>query len=642
MSEFTSPIPGGFTITSPYAAVRPSGPHGGVDIVPSNSPANGSPAWANANSFVERTGSDSTRGNYVVLDNGKGVQTTYMHLSSIDVTAGQELKQGEVVGKIGSTGHSTGPHLHLAMTKDGNRIDPTPSLYGILKKPAPSSSSKVEGNISVPEKPDVVAKNSTRALDVDDTDEGSEDWSRPRDIHESYFASAELVIDDRVICPFEVQPPKDIGTDDETQGIDLSLMEFQFRPSVSKGGSIAMFTLFLKSWSDVADIMAVCAEAQTAQYRYGYLNIPNSLNGPFYGEIVSVTPTFRQNGYELRIELIDKAIADQVQAGAKTQGWRALSGRVSDIAHQLAEDNDWLICIEPSLAINPENNLYVQKNQTDFAFISEVLAPAATSSVKRPNIAGDGTGYGPYHAWLKWSPKHKKTVLHFHPLHNAPSNPQKKSKRLYVWGGVQDGSKHEMGTVISFVPVYDSRAYTLMGGANYKGNALDIWTKQMRSVIVKGTNVTDAVLSGGAGVTESKLSNQLNTQRQIFPYRDPDLLLTSTSARYFHFRDWSFSASMVVLGDPFLTSGIYCSVKVVRPNSGVLMFYDWIIFETIHTIVNGEFTTSMELVRYQDQPTGYVRQEDIDDLGMGAGLVAESSAIEKTTVGLSVGKNWEK
>jgi murein DD-endopeptidase MepM/ murein hydrolase activator NlpD len=63
-------------------------------------------------------------GNYIILTHDSGFQTLYGHLSAIGVTRGQWVSQGGIIGKVGNTGYSTGPHLHLSLYKNGKMVDP--------------------------------------------------------------------------------------------------------------------------------------------------------------------------------------------------------------------------------------------------------------------------------------------------------------------------------------------------------------------------------------------------------------------------------------------------------------------------------------------------------------------------------------
>ena len=103
--------------------------HKGVDI-PS---AMGSPIHALAAGMVTYAGNRNGFGNMVEIDHGNGYSTRYAHISKLVVATGDRIDQDQVIAEIGSTGRSTGPHLHLEMFKDGRRFNPRKRLYSARK-----------------------------------------------------------------------------------------------------------------------------------------------------------------------------------------------------------------------------------------------------------------------------------------------------------------------------------------------------------------------------------------------------------------------------------------------------------------------------------------------------------------------------
>ncbi|HYG65442.1 MAG TPA: peptidoglycan DD-metalloendopeptidase family protein [Thermoanaerobaculia bacterium] len=101
------------------------GVHQGVDIAA----ATGQPVKASADGIVIRAGVEGGLGQAVFLSHGYGLTTRYGHLSRIDVRPGQRVKRGEVVGRVGNTGRSTGPHLHYEVRVDGEPVNPLAYLY---------------------------------------------------------------------------------------------------------------------------------------------------------------------------------------------------------------------------------------------------------------------------------------------------------------------------------------------------------------------------------------------------------------------------------------------------------------------------------------------------------------------------------
>lgn len=125
--EMAWPVPGFSKISSPYGK-RGNEIHTGVDIAGSG--IYGQPVVAANGGTVVGTynlGSKSY-GKYIIIDHGGGIWTYYAHLSGVSVTAGQKVKRGETIGKVGSTGRSTGPHLHFEIRINNKHTNPMPYI----------------------------------------------------------------------------------------------------------------------------------------------------------------------------------------------------------------------------------------------------------------------------------------------------------------------------------------------------------------------------------------------------------------------------------------------------------------------------------------------------------------------------------
>jgi len=94
--------------------------HNGVDIDASH----GAPVFPVRDGEVIFAGSRGGYGKLVIVEHGDGLQSWYAHLADVDVEEGEWLGGGQALGTVGSTGRSTGPHLHLEMRRDGVPKDP--------------------------------------------------------------------------------------------------------------------------------------------------------------------------------------------------------------------------------------------------------------------------------------------------------------------------------------------------------------------------------------------------------------------------------------------------------------------------------------------------------------------------------------
>lgn len=94
--------------------------HAGIDLANSK----GTAILASRNGQVVFAGSQGTYGKLIIISHGSGIETAYAHLSAINVSVGQTVTQGEQIGKMGSTGRSTGSHLHFEIRMNGGTVNP--------------------------------------------------------------------------------------------------------------------------------------------------------------------------------------------------------------------------------------------------------------------------------------------------------------------------------------------------------------------------------------------------------------------------------------------------------------------------------------------------------------------------------------
>ncbi|MFM5955281.1 MAG: M23 family metallopeptidase [Novosphingobium sp.] len=127
----------GATLTSSYGMrIHPvlggRRAHKGVDLAMPT----GTPVYATADGVISRADWFSSYGLYISIEHGGNIQTRYGHLSRLNVASGQAVHKGDLIGYVGTTGRSTGPHLHYEVRISGISVNPIPYLNGAGKGPA--------------------------------------------------------------------------------------------------------------------------------------------------------------------------------------------------------------------------------------------------------------------------------------------------------------------------------------------------------------------------------------------------------------------------------------------------------------------------------------------------------------------------
>ncbi|MEE4201546.1 M23 family metallopeptidase [Erythrobacter sp.] len=107
-----------------HPVLRKRRAHKGIDLAAPT----GTPVYATADGLVGRADWFSSYGLYISIDHGADLETRYAHLSRLAVAAGDTVRKGDVIGYVGSTGRSTGPHLHYEVRVDGVAVNPIPYM----------------------------------------------------------------------------------------------------------------------------------------------------------------------------------------------------------------------------------------------------------------------------------------------------------------------------------------------------------------------------------------------------------------------------------------------------------------------------------------------------------------------------------
>ena len=149
---FLWPTPGYYTITSPFGMrlhpiLKTYRVHTGMDI---GAPM-GSFVLAANSGVVSKATYSTSYGNLVMINHGNGISTAYAHGSEILVEEGQEVNRGDIIMKVGSTGWSTGPHLHFEIIVNGVKIDPYPYVTKTANQIYEEEQTKAQNNVNVTE-----------------------------------------------------------------------------------------------------------------------------------------------------------------------------------------------------------------------------------------------------------------------------------------------------------------------------------------------------------------------------------------------------------------------------------------------------------------------------------------------------------
>lgn len=423
------------------------------------------------------------------------------------------------------------------------------------------------------------------------------------EVPQPYFATAEIWTYDTsapASAPRSVIFPDINPLTIDWQGqTDLRLLEFQYKDR-RKGAGQFLFRVFMRNLADVHRFAKLCSSPKGIEFRFGYTNVNGGFREPIKGFVLSYLPEFREAGYEVSIEGVDMAYG--TLSDYKVRTFKAKTGRISDIVCHIVRQSglDSKPVIETTTETDPNHPWKQTAPQTDWTFINEVLSHRARSKSKRADVGGNHAGYSAYM---------RDGKFHWHTIIPPLGSMRGKPVRHYVWGGVKDAVTNQFGTVINFNPEFHPGIFRSIGAGAVSMRSMNPITKEVNISTVQGSDVTDTMLGGNQSAVVHPLSpGEYPNRAFVQPDHQPDILEARTSDRFFNVRDHTFNATIRVLGDPWIGAMDVISVTVRRPNEpGIVLDYDWVVMEAIHTITNqGEYTTELKLVR---NPTSTVQKE---------------------------------
>ena len=135
--DFTR-ISSGFNLKRLHPVFKTTKPHRGIDYAASR----GTPVYAAGDGRVSQAGYSKANGNYIFIKHGSKYTTKYLHLHKRGVRKGQQVKQQQIIGWVGSTGYATGPHLHYEFLVNGVHRNPRTILKKLPKAKSITSNDK--------------------------------------------------------------------------------------------------------------------------------------------------------------------------------------------------------------------------------------------------------------------------------------------------------------------------------------------------------------------------------------------------------------------------------------------------------------------------------------------------------------------
>jgi hypothetical protein len=359
--------------------------------------------------------------------------------------------------------------------------------------------------------------------------------------------------------------------------------DFRYEEGMGSGSGRYIVKLFLETEKELNVLAVLVAKYKQINITWGYQQSQGTLVRSFDGVVRKFSHQFKALGYDVIIEGQDVGAGGQNNIGAYS--YSPVTGKLSDVVSYIAAQHGWGTAIEETIALYDSDGPNKQpRTYTRYGYESEMSFLKRMCGMAKSAIRSyDGTSpAGNYEAFFA------QNKLHFHSTVIATTNGALTPVRTYIWGGL--GNDPRASVVRDFVMNYNGVALLHLGVGQLNAISVDAQTGQVNTVAAVGERITDYPLQA-----THRTGSQDSVRTVGTSAKTSDEAEAKTIQSYLSLRNACFNAHLVIIGDPFLSTGDVVHVVVQRPGYNPQIFYNWVVSHITHSVAGGEFTMDCDM-----------------------------------------------
>jgi hypothetical protein len=346
----------------------------------------------------------------------------------------------------------------------------------------------------------------------------------------------------------------------------------------AQGSYEAEFVFFDYEWDVLEEFLLRKGMGTPVDFRFGFRDRQSQW---FRMLLADYTPSFSNQGVVLTVPLKDGASL----ANKKTRSMGYSVDRfptISSIVEWICEQNNWPMIVEPT---KPHQNPITQDNMADTHLLMHKLKDQAV------NLKGIG-GYVCYFEAGGAQSSNPLGILHFH----TPTYPKATKQEIYK---TYNFAKELDGEVLEFTPKDNTSVVCMAGGKDANYECFDPRTKRRTTERRRTKDFEGRPMIGEGSVAEPTDEPGMVNRWVTRPFDNPDELKRYAESRWAMFNNTTFTATLKLLGDPFISPLMFVRVNVIMRNGKIHDRWSgrYLVNSATHEIEAGRFTTTLELLR---------------------------------------------